>query len=707
MEVVAQEHQDKLEGLKESVQTSRRYNDENVKRYWEFTNSTYNSSLTPEMTRMLLALGNPPMEFNVGEAYLSRLIGEYSKQQPSIEVMAADEAKVDAQMIQLVEGNFRHALIDANKNSFQYDVYKEQLGGGFSAVKIWTDYKHPMSFDQVIKFAKCYDPTMTGFDPLARFSHKGDGAYAFEIFPMRESAFKQMYRDFNTKQFAFRRNIDGFDFSYMGQKENIILVCQFYEKKTKPVTICRLADGRTMRKKEYDKLVALWKESGLIEQPPKILNQRRTEIETIVRYRFVENKVLEYVETDFKYLPIIFASGNSALIKANYSDAIKLMERPYLYHAKDAQKLKNFAGQTWAAAMENLLNKKLFIAEESLPTNEAFIDNIINPQALGHIITKSYLDNNPNMPLREPREVVQTPMPPEISNAFQMTDSLMQMILGSYDASLGINNNQLSGVAIVEAATQSNAAAMPYLVSNMQCLNQLALCYIDLLPKYIITPRTMPIIGRDDKRSFVDVNKPGGMKLSYDENALNVTVEAGVSFAVQKSKALQQIIGLMQASETFSQYMNSAGLPTLLDNIECRGSDVLKNNVEEWQQQQAQQQQQMQQQAMQNDPNIMKAKVAQQELELRAQKMQDEKVISAAKVGIEQQQADNERLRIMMEAGDAEADRLITKEKHDTENFHSATELAIKAAGQDHTHHKELTELQHKILEANKGEVKG
>ena len=74
------------------------------------------------------------------------------------------------------------------------------------------------------------------------------------------------------------------------------------------------------------------------------------------------------------------------------------------------------------------------------------------------------------------------PAPPEIVQAFQGADSLMEQVLGSYDAALGINNNQLSGVAIVEGAYQSNAAAMPYIVGFMQGLQRAAQVYVRPAP---------------------------------------------------------------------------------------------------------------------------------------------------------------------------------------------------------------------------------
>jgi copper homeostasis protein CutC len=78
--------------------------------------------------------------------------------------------------------------------------------------------------------------------------------------------------------------------------------------------------------------------------------------------------------------------------------------------------------------------------------------------------------------------------------------------------------------------------------------------------------------------------------------------------------------------------------------------------------------------------------------------MQFQHAVDAAKVANEQFGKENERLRIMMEAGINQTEMMLKKEKHDTENYHSAAELAIKAASEDHKKNKELTELQHKIM---------
>lgn len=49
------------------------------------------------------------------------------------------------------------------------------------------------------------------------------------------------------------------------------------------------------------------------------------------------------------------------------------------------------------------------------------------------------------IPLPPPQEVGRVSAAPKIIQTFTSADTTMQSILGSYDASLGINNNQLWG----------------------------------------------------------------------------------------------------------------------------------------------------------------------------------------------------------------------------------------------------------------------
>ena len=68
---------------------------------------------------------------------------------------------------------------------------------------------------------------------------------------------------------------------------------------------------------------------------------------------------------------------------------------------------------------------------------------------------------------------------------------------------------------------------MPYVAGFLQSLNQFAQIIIDLIPKYHITPRTLPITYRDGKLGYALINQQGGIDLKYRSEQLEVSISAG------------------------------------------------------------------------------------------------------------------------------------------------------------------------------------
>ena len=630
---------EELDRIKKNINQSYMYFYENYERFHRFRKFVFETSLSAMEKDTLTALKKPIIEFNILEAYISRLLGEFSKHEPSIEITPADGAPVDFETIKLVEGHIRHIMYEANKNSCSYEVYKDLLSGGFSVVKLWTDYASPMSFNQVIKLGRVYDPTLCGFDPMARYSHKSDSRYCFEIFPQSRADFELENPGIDIKSIKCTRNVGSFNWSYVNGKEEIVVRAEYFEKKKKKAKIVKLANGRTMTEKNYEKYQEYWKKEQFIAQIPAVVGKPRvTELETICRYRLVETEIYDYVETDYTYLPLVFVDGNSILIRDSTNNAVQQMTRPYVYQAEGIQKLKNFAGQTLANELENMIQHKIIIAEESLPQQEEYLKAYDNVQQASSYVYQAYNDEMPDQQLPPPREVVRTPIPQEVMATYSVTDSTSQMILGTFDSALGINDNQLSGVAIVEAATQSNSAAMPYLNGYLQAWSHLGVMMADMLPLYIITPRTIPVVGLDGKREYKKVNEPGnqGPQFDYDQAALNVYVEAGVNFQIAKNQALQQLISIMSASESFNRFMNTKGLPVLISNLTIYGADHLEELAVEWQKQmeeEEQQAKQAQQQQLANDPGLVMAKAKMTEVQQKGQ-------LEQAKMAQQQKQAD-------------------------------------------------------------------
>lgn len=721
MAVINRTVSDNLERVRKNVASSYIYFKDNAVRFREFRQYVFRESINTQQKTILQQLNRPIVEFNMLEAYISRLLGEFSKHEPSIEVSPAEGVPVDQSVLDIVEGHIRHIFHQANKDSFAYEIYKDLLSGGFSVAKIWTDYAGPMSFNQQIFLSRVFDPTLVGFDPLARAPHKGDGQFSFEIYPMLEEDFKKEFPKANVSNIGYMRDIEGFNWSYKDiTNQNIVLVADYYEKKKRKVKIVKLANGRVMTAKDYEKLEEYWIKEQFIEQIPVVVGKPRwTELEIVCQYKFVQNEILEYQETDYTYLPHVFFDGNSIVLTQGTQNTTYQMTRPYVYHAKGVQDMMNFAGQTICNSMENLIQHKFIVMKEAIPQEQDYLEALNDIQRANTIVVNAYSENNPDKPIPTPiREVQNVPLPPEVTAAFQMTGPTTQTILGSYASNLGKNDNDLSGKAVIESSSVGNSAAMPYVVGYLQGLTQIGNVIVDLMPKYLVGKRTIPINKKDGDKDYQTINEPGSPYLDYDEKALKVNIEAGVNFQVQKNQAVEQIIALMQANEKLGQFFNDedGGLPILVKNLTIYGADQLPEAIEKWSAKMAQQQQQaqqMQQQAMMMDPRMQKVQVEKQKLQLDAQQQQMdqqqaqfENQIEIAKMANEKILMDSKILEAEAKISQAQIDSAVKLEESETSLSRHALDSATKLAEIQSRHHNDglaAKKLEHEISKANSG----
>lgn len=715
-----------LPRIKKNIESSYMMNIDNVKRYHEYRKYTYKTSISDLQKQALASLRRPLVEFNIQPAYIARLLGEFAKHEPSINVTPSEGIPVPSQVIDTVEGHLRHIIYEANKNSFSNKTFQDCLTGGFSVFKVYTDYANAMSFKQVIKWERCFDPSMCGHDPMARTSHKGDGNYSFEIFPLSEEDFKRRYPDKDIAALKYSRNFDksgnlgGFNWSYKDALQNkVILLADYYEKKRKNIQIVQLANGQVLPLKKYEEEKAKW---NYIEQLPVQLGSPRwTEVETICRYVLIENEILEYQETDYSMLPHVWMQGNSIELTEGTTNNVYEMTVPYVFHSRGAQELKNYAGQSLANFLENQIQHKFIVKKEALPQEQDYLEALNDIQHSNTVVVNAYSENNPDKPIPEPiREVVNSPAPPEIMNAFQIADNVTQTILGSFASNLGQNDLELSGKAVIESSTVGNSAAMPYVMGYLAGIKQGSLITVDLMPKYLLGERNIPVVNRRGEKSYQKINAPRYPYINYEQGALHVDIEPGVSFQVQKSQSMQQIIALMGASEQFAAFMNSEeGLPILLKNLTIHGADEIQEAVPVWMEKQKQmqaQQMQMQQEMMRNNPQMIRAQAdigkvqnEQHELQMKEEQNQFERQIKVAELALEQERVQNEAIMVEHEAQREEINAAVQREKAQAEIVSHSLDAAAKIASikhqermDEHESIRKSVQLHHQIKKGEK-----
>ena len=156
MAELAKKHTERLADIKENIEQSFEYFQDNYDRYNEFMRFVFVSTLNNDEISKLRELQKPPLEFNGLEAYISRLCGEFATQEPSVTVRAADGIDVYkmsqefVNQLDIIEAHLREILFNTSNDELGYNVYRDMLGGGFSAVEVYTDYINSKSFEQNI-----------------------------------------------------------------------------------------------------------------------------------------------------------------------------------------------------------------------------------------------------------------------------------------------------------------------------------------------------------------------------------------------------------------------------------------------------------------------------------------------------------------------------------------------------------------------------
>jgi hypothetical protein len=173
---------------------------------------------------------------------------------------------------------------------------------------------------------------------------------------------------------------------------------------------------------------------------------------------------------------------------------------------------------------------------------------------------------------------------------------------------------------------------------------------------------------------------------------------------MQKEIALQTIVSLSQGSPVFAQFFNEYGLPVLLDNIDIRGIDDLKEKSQEFQQkvqqqQQVAQKQQMQQMQMQAQQQAMQMQQAKKELQsptqaqIEVMAIQERAKIDGANVSIKERDSETKFLEVMSKIRNADVENELKMAEIDAENTRTAVEHALDIS--KHIHETSKGEMEH------------
>ncbi len=677
--------------IKKDIEEYFKFFEGNIKTYKKSMRFAFKETLDQRDRDVLKYTKKPPLQINYVQAYLSRLLGEFSKQSPDVTVSGnGTGSDMNVNTVGLVEGHMRCIFDYFHEKGYSNRVFKEQCGGSFSVIKVSTEYRNNETFEQDIVLSKAKDPVMCFFDPMAKLPSKSDGQYCGEIYPMTKKDAKKKYPEFADiiDEMAFnKKSSDGdsvpFSWSYKNGTKNIVLVADTFIVDYKKRMRVQLSDDKTMLESEYNRMIKEW---DSIEPPPSVVKRREIKEKKIKRYVMLGEHVIKEEKTSLPELPYIFVDGDSAFVYRNDIDGeIEQVTHSYIHNAMDAQKLLNYTFQTVANFSENLMQQKYIVDERGIVEENQWT----NPQEASVLIKRSIDEEGRDVPPPEP--VNQADLPPSIMATLQSMQSTMQNTLGTYDSMLGVNKSDLSGIAIQEGATQNNAVAMPFINGYLDALNSAACLILKMMPLYYVTPMTIPYIDEEGERHFIKINQrlsdgsndPDSLRINYGENDLDVRVASGYSFAIQKDKSLKMMEGLSKAFPAFAEAINKKGLSIIVENLDIHSKDKLIKLINELQKE-------AENQPNQPNPVEQQMMLKQQELQMKKQQMEMEMQIKTRELDIRKEESENQVLMEKIKLQRDVANDVMRRETHEIDNAATLSEQMIKKVDQEHRHALDL-----------------
>ena len=682
--------------IKDNVRRSFDFQLDNSKRFNRFRKFAFKTTITEKNQAFCDQFNRPAIEANIVEAYISRLLGEFSLNEPNLIVTSKTQEEGYAAKSEFLEGLFRDIFYEAETEDAQYNVFKDLLSGGFSCWKVYSDYDHSMSMNQRLYLTKVFDPTMVFYDPCALDPHKASGQYFGECIPMNRKEFEDTY-GVSAKGMKFRKDdivsFDGndsfssFNWSFKSGCEEILLLCEYYEKKKRRRKIVELSNGEIMFLSEYKRYAADWDMLNVPEQIPAVVRERTTVVEKICKYLVVEDQIISYEETDLPSFPYVFVPGSAEWIKGN-GDTVEYMTRPYIYNTHDVQVMKNTGLQTALYEIATTTTHKMIAPLEGIP--DGYQDAYKNVQsAKGAMIYNQFKKDEPNVRLDPPQMIVRPPMPPEFLAVSEMADRMMQAVLGNYDISMAeMGKTEMSGKAILAATSLSNSAARPFFKSYLNSLQVVANKIMEYIPITFRKNQDVGILDSKNNRNYFTIDPMAVKAQDFD-----VRVEPGANFAIQQEATRTYIKELMSASPSFAQFIDQKALDILVANIgDVKDADELRERTDQWMQEQEQMRQQQAQMAAQmpnpqemamelaNKQMTIDALIRQQKIVIEEEKNRTDTALDATKLSIDKEKVRNDRMKLLAEIELKRQELAADMTETQNKEFMKLMDMAMRAA---------------------------
>jgi hypothetical protein len=605
----------------------------------------------------------PCLTFDKLSASVDRVVGSQFANMPSIKVRASEEGDEDT--AEVFQGLIRQ--IDQRGLKAFKTAYKFAVKGGWGCVLIDHDFIDDVSLNQDIIIREIKNPFSVLIDPVVQAQPVEEARYGFVFEDIERDEFERMYpkakSEGSQSDFESTGNFDSW------VSDDYVRVADYYRIVTTETRLVQLSDGRVV---DYSQIEPIADELNL--NGITLGKERRVQMRKLERYKLTALEVLEEIECVGRFIPIVPVFGKTTNVDGTF------FSRGIVQKAKDAQKMYNYA-RSVAVEVTALTPKQPYLVTPGMIKGHE--ERWRNMMTSSDPVMFFNFDQG-QKPFRE----APAQGSPALSQDAQLASQDIQATTGIFEANLGQQGNETSGVAIRGRQFQGELTNYEYADQLSDAMELAGKICIDLIPKIYDTERQIRILGEDETEEVIAVNKPlqdmqtGEFILTNDLSVghYDIKMATGPSFSTRKQETAEQLSQIIAQNPDMSQLvgdilfknMDLVGGDEVISRLRSAGvkAGIIEPDEQEAValQQQMQQQQQIEAQAAQLEIAMKQAEIMNEQADTRE---------SESKAFLNNVKAQLEQLELAQAQQDLEAQKIAAfafKTKHWTACCLNATQ---------------------------------
>lgn len=505
-----------------------------------------------------LRLQKPALQVNKMYDPYRKIMGEQRANTPQIKVKSLTGKATDESVL-LHSDMLKRIAYSSNSKKVYQNCFQSALSYSYGAFLVDFDYESSDSFHKEIIYRWKMQPEKCFWDARAIEVHKGDGNFCGCYLSLSHEEYDARYPNApHPTSFSDPQLLTQFQW----YSRNSIVVCDYWVKEYYTKVVYELGNEEVVTKEEYQELKSLHEKTtkhiersipegfpddddsiqfitGMVPAMLEIVQERVTDDYKIMHYRCTADKILEFSEWPSTFLPLVFVPG-----EIFYKEGM-IHTRTFINQGKDAQRTINYLACEIAGQLKNS-SRSQWLATPANIVGPDMEFQWRNPEAqMGALIAIP----DPTTKLM-PQKQTPSEIPQSLFIHYERSTRDLKEVLGVHDTQLD-NGVEDSGRAIFNRQIQAVGSSAIFFDNLNAAIEYGARAALDMLPKVYDTKRTLTLTRANGQQYTVTINQKmpdGSIKNEVSKSDLDLELEAGPSYAIQKQQAVEILVKLISAS---------------------------------------------------------------------------------------------------------------------------------------------------------------